>query len=99
MRALFLASVVAAVVAVGFAIDARSAQLQPGGAVPYQSNNHPAYLTNARVIGHGKPVTAAMAPSPSFRCVHSPMGQRAIRNPGTAGPALTGNMNNCEQPH
>lgn len=90
MRAWFLASAIAAVIAVGFAIDARSAQ--PGGSVPYRSNNNPSYLTNAPVIGHGKNTTGTAT---SFGCVRAPFGTKAVRNPGTAGPALTGNLNNC----
>jgi hypothetical protein len=94
MRAWFLASAVAAIVAVGFAMEARSAQLQPGGAVPYQSNNSPGYLTNTPVIGHVKNTTGAMHGT-SFGCVRTSFGTKAVPNPGTAGPALTGNLNNC----
>jgi hypothetical protein len=93
-RSWFVASAAAAVIAMAFAVDARAAQMQPAGSVPYQSNNHPAYRTTTSIAGHITP-NGAIAPSPSFACRPSPMGTQAVRNPGTAGPTLSGNNNNC----
>jgi hypothetical protein len=92
MRGWIIAGAAAAVLGLFFAVDARS-QTQTGGAVPYQTNHHD-YPTNAPVIGRAHAVTGAEH-GPSFGCVPSPTGTHAVRNPGTAGPTLSGNNNNC----
>ena len=86
------AGAVAAVVALVAAVDARS---RPGGTVPYQTNR-PVYLTNAPAIG-GARVANIPTHGPAFGCVPSPGGNQAVLNPGSAGPALTGNSNNCSR--
>jgi hypothetical protein len=91
MRGLMIAGAAAAVLF--FAAHAQG-QMQPGGSVPYQSNNHPQYRTTTPVVGSAQPATGAIH-AQSFGCVPSPMGTQAVRNPGSAGPALTGNINNC----
>jgi hypothetical protein len=93
LRGWAFAGAAAAVLALVCAVDARS-QALPGGAVPYQSN-HPEYHTNAPVIGRSHSATGAVNGGPTFACAPSPMGTQAVRNPGSAGPALTGNNNNC----
>jgi hypothetical protein len=85
------AGTIAAALALVYSVDARS-QAAPGGSVPYQSDR-PEYRTNTPVIGAAHSTTGPIH-GPSFGCVPSPMGTQAMRNPGSAGPALAGN-NDC----
>ncbi len=81
------AGTAAALLALVHAVDARS-QMVPGGSVPYRTNRS-SYQTNAMVPAH------AAVGATSSGCAPAPARNNASSNPGTAGPALTGNANNC----